>query len=72
MLKVKTSKQKLPSNSSNHAKIIVIHEASHECVIKSISQHIREECGLSSDKISPTILYEDNVMYSSVAKSIYQ
>ena len=54
-------KQTLSATSSNHSEIIAIHEASHECVwLRSVMQHIRENCGLSSIKDSPTILYEDN------------
>jgi hypothetical protein len=47
--------------SSNHSEIIAIHEASRECIwLRSLIQHIREKCGLSTIKDSPTILYEDN------------
>ena len=28
---------------------------------RSMTQHIRETCGLSSSKNLPTILYEDNI-----------
>jgi hypothetical protein len=55
-------KQTISATSSNHSEIIAIHEASRECVwLRSIIQHIREKCGLSSIKDNPTILYEDNV-----------
>ncbi|RVW19230.1 Copia protein [Vitis vinifera] len=38
-----------------------IHEASRECIwLRSMIQHIRESCGLSSIKGDPTILFEDN------------
>jgi hypothetical protein len=54
-------KQTLVATSSNHSKIIAIHEASWECIwLRSLIQHIREKCGLSTIKDSPTILYEDN------------
>ena len=57
-------KQTISATSSNHAKIIAVHEASSECVwLKSIIQHIRENCGLSSIINSPMILYKDNVAY---------
>jgi hypothetical protein len=50
------------ATSSNHSEIIAIHEASRECIwLRSLIQHIREKCGLSTIKDSPTILYEDNV-----------
>jgi hypothetical protein len=54
-------KQTLVATSSNHSEIIAIHEASRECIwLRSVIQHIREKCGLSTIKDSPTILYEDN------------
>jgi hypothetical protein len=54
-------KQTISATSSNHSEIIAIHEASRECVwLRSVIQHIREKCGLSSIKDNPTILYEDN------------
>jgi hypothetical protein len=54
-------KQTLVATSSNHSEIIVIHEASRECIwLRSLIQHIQEKCGLSTIKDSPTILYEDN------------
>ena len=53
--------QKISATSSNHLEIIAIHEASRECVwLRSIIQHIQEQCGLSSIKGSPTIVYENN------------
>ena len=49
------------TTSSNHSEILVMHEASRECVwLRSMIQHIRESCGLSSIKNNPTVLYEDN------------
>uniref|UniRef100_A0A2N9GLH0 Reverse transcriptase Ty1/copia-type domain-containing protein n=1 Tax=Fagus sylvatica TaxID=28930 RepID=A0A2N9GLH0_FAGSY len=54
-------KQTISATSSNHSEIIAIHEASRECVwLRSVIQHIREKCGLSSIKDNLTILYEDN------------
>ena len=47
---------------SNHLEILIIHEASRECIwLGSMIQHIRESCGLSSIKGDLTILFEDNV-----------
>ena len=55
-------KQTIVVTSSNHSEILAIHEASHECIWqRSMIQHIRESCGLSSIKGDPTILFEDNV-----------
>ena len=57
----KSVKQTSFATSSNQSEIIAIHEASHECIwLRLVIQHIREKCGLSSIKESPTILYEDN------------
>ena len=54
-------KQTITTTSSNHAEILAIHEASQECVwLRSVIQHIRQTCGLSSGKMILTIIYEDN------------
>ncbi|KAL0561639.1 hypothetical protein IC582_002079 [Cucumis melo] len=54
-------KQTMTVTSSNHAKILAIHEVSGECVwLRSMTHHIRETCGLSFSKNLPTILFEDN------------
>ena len=50
------------ATSSNHSKILAIHETSREYIwLRSMIQHIRESCGLSSMKGDPTILFEDNI-----------
>jgi len=55
-------KQTLIATSSNHLEIIAIHEASQECIwLRSVIQHIREMCGLSTIKDRLIILYEDNI-----------
>jgi hypothetical protein len=60
------------SISSNYLEIIVIHEASRECIwLRSLIQHIREKCGLSIIKDSPTILYENNVTCITQIKGGY-
>ena len=49
------------ATSSNHLEILIIHEASRECIwLRSMIQHIRESCGLSSIKGDSAILFEDN------------
>ncbi|CAM8948646.1 unnamed protein product [Rhodiola kirilowii] len=56
----RSQKQTVVATSSNHAEVIALHEASHECVwLKSITQHIRVTSGLSSVN-DPITLYEDN------------
>ncbi|CAH9082712.1 unnamed protein product, partial [Cuscuta epithymum] len=38
-------KQMIAATSSNHAKLLAIHEASRECVyLRSVIQHIRWSC----------------------------
>ncbi|RVW88735.1 Retrovirus-related Pol polyprotein from transposon TNT 1-94 [Vitis vinifera] len=50
-------KQTMVATSSNHSEILAIHEASRECIwLRSMIQHIRESCGLSSIKGDPTII----------------
>ena len=54
-------KQTMVATSSNHSEILVIHEAIRECVwLRSMIQHIRKSCGLSSIKDKTTVLYENN------------
>ncbi|GJZ27792.1 hypothetical protein Tco_0572439 [Tanacetum coccineum] len=52
----RSQKQTLVATSSNHAKFIVLHEASRECVM---TQLIVTSCGLNKEK-NPTIIHEDN------------
>ena len=64
--------QTITATSSNHAKILALHEASRECVwLRSVVQHILQNCGISSGKMNPTILYEDNVACISQLKGGY-
>ncbi|XP_074290139.1 secreted RxLR effector protein 161-like [Silene latifolia] len=68
----RSMKQTLVATSSNHAEILAIHEASRECIwLKSVIQHIREDCGLSSRKEAPTVLYEDNAACIAQLKEGY-
>ena len=54
-------KQTMVATSSNHSKILAMHEASRDCVwLKSMIQHIIKSCGLSSIKNKLTVLYENN------------
>ena len=60
------------ATSSNHSKILAMHEASRECVwLRSMIQHIIKSCKLSSIKSKPIILYEDNVACISLVKVGY-
>ena len=68
----RTTKQTITATSSNHAKILAIHEASRECVwLRSIINHIHKPCGLSYQREVPTILYEDNTACLSQLKAGY-
>jgi len=54
-------RQSMVATSSNPSKILAIHEANRECIwLRFTIQHIRESCGLSSTKNTPTTLFEDN------------
>ncbi|GJR62748.1 hypothetical protein Tco_1504910 [Tanacetum coccineum] len=65
-------KQTMSATSSNHAKILSIHEASRECVwLRSVTQHIRESCGISSGQESPTVVHEDNAACIAQLKDEY-
>ncbi|GJY18204.1 hypothetical protein Tco_0389695 [Tanacetum coccineum] len=58
--------------SSNHAKILAIYEASQECVwLRSVTQHIRESCRISSGHESPTAVHEDNAACIAQLKDKY-
>ncbi|GKE22613.1 hypothetical protein Tco_1434125, partial [Tanacetum coccineum] len=62
----------MSATSSNHAKILAIHEASRECVwLRSMTQHIRESCGISLGQESPTVVHEDNATCIAQLKDIY-
>ena len=62
----RSMKQTISATSSNHAEILAIHEASRECVwLRSVIQHIREDCGLSTGKESPTDGYMLHVSLNS-------
>ena len=57
---------------SNHSEILAMHEASRECVwLRSMIQHIKKLCGLSSIKNKPTVLYENNVACIAQVKGGY-
>ena len=65
-------KQTMVTTSSNHSEILVMHEASRECVwLRSMIQHIRKSCRLSSIKNKPTVLYENNVACIAQVKGGY-
>ena len=60
------------ATSSNHSKIIAIHEVSRECIwLGSMIQHIQESCGLPSIEDNPTTLFEDNAACIAKIKGGY-
>ncbi|XP_056687994.1 secreted RxLR effector protein 161-like [Spinacia oleracea] len=64
----RSMKQTIKATSSNHSEILAIHEASRECVwLRSVIQHIREDCGLSSGKEAPQFYMRiiQHVLHSS-------
>ncbi|GKE55121.1 hypothetical protein Tco_1490277, partial [Tanacetum coccineum] len=65
-------KQTMGATSSNHAKILAIHDASRECVwLRSVIQHIRESCGISSGQEAPAVIHEDNATCIAQLKDEY-
>ena len=66
-------KQIMVATLSNHSKILIIHEASCECIwLRSMIQYIQEFCGLSSIKDDPTILFKDNAAcIAQITRGLY-
>ena len=57
-------KHTMVTTSSNHSKIIALHEASQECIwLQPLVQHIHGSCGITTNDISPTVLDKDNAAY---------
>ncbi|XP_052620553.1 uncharacterized protein LOC122194735 [Lactuca sativa] len=66
-----SQKQTLVATSSNHAEIIVLNEASRECIwLRSMRQLILSSCGLDKDKC-PILIYEDNLACVTQMKEGY-
>ncbi|XP_035845241.1 secreted RxLR effector protein 161-like [Helianthus annuus] len=65
-------KQTITTTSSNHAEILAIHEASRECVwLRSVIQHIRGSCGISTIDEGAIILHENNAACIAQLKEGY-
>ena len=61
VISLRSFKQTVVAISSNHVEILALYEASKECVwLKSLIQHVRISCQLSSIAGIPNIIYEDN------------
>ena len=65
-------KQTIAATSSNHSEILAINEASRECVsLRSMTNHIRVDCGMTERKYAPTVMYEDNAACIAQVKDGY-
>ena len=65
-------KQTMVATSSNHSKLLPIHEASRECMwLRSMIQHIRDSSGLPPISNTTTTLYEDNAACIAQLKGGY-
>ncbi|XP_013738675.1 uncharacterized protein LOC106441398 [Brassica napus] len=65
-------KQTIAATSSNHAKILAIHEASREVIwLWSMTNHVRVDCGMTEGRDAPTIMYEDNAACIAQLKDGY-
>ncbi|CAH9090012.1 unnamed protein product [Cuscuta epithymum] len=68
----RSMKQTLTATSSNHAELIALYEAGRECVwLRSMIQHIQNECGIKSFTSNPTVIYEDNTACIAQIKGGY-
>ena len=66
-------KQTMVATSSNHSKILIIHEACRECMyLRSMIQHIRESCRLSSIKEEWWNCYSTNKIKWQFSRSIHK
>jgi hypothetical protein len=62
----------LTATSSNHAELITLYDVGREYVwLRSMIQHIQEECGLESVRENPTVIYEDNTACIAQIKEGY-
>ncbi|KAK4389858.1 hypothetical protein Sango_2322800 [Sesamum angolense] len=67
-----STKQTLVATSSNHAELIALYEARHECVwLRSLIHYVCESCGLESIEKSPTVIFEDNAACIAQIKDGY-
>jgi len=66
-------KQTITETLLNHAEILTLHEASRECIwLRSIIQHVRQTCGLSSEKMKSTNIYMKTIVHHcSIERRIY-
>jgi hypothetical protein len=68
----KSCKHTLVATSTNHSEIIVLYEASYECVwLRRMINHIQKLCGIGAIE-SPTIIYEDNTACAAQMQTGYK
>jgi hypothetical protein len=68
----RSTKQTLTATSSNQSELITLYDAGRECVwLRSMIQHIQEECGLESVRENLTVIYEDNTTCIAQIKEGY-
>jgi len=68
----RSMKQTIAATSSNHAKILAVHEANRERVwLRNMTHHIRKVCNLFSEKEAPTVIHEDNAACITQLKDGY-
>jgi hypothetical protein len=68
----RSTKQTLTATSSNYVELIALYDAGRECVwLRSMIQHIQEECSLESVRENPMVIYEDNTACIAQIKKTY-
>ncbi|KAL0291394.1 UNVERIFIED_CONTAM: Retrovirus-related Pol polyprotein from transposon TNT 1-94 [Sesamum calycinum] len=68
----RSTKQTLVATSSNHAELIALYVAGHECVwLRSLIHYVCESCELEPIEKSPTVIYEDNAACIAQIKETY-
>ncbi|KAM1044017.1 hypothetical protein ACFX2J_035011 [Malus domestica] len=68
----KSTKQTLVTTLLNHAEILALHEASHECFwLREVMGHIRSTSGLTSVVDLPMTIFEDNAACIKQLKKRY-
>jgi hypothetical protein len=67
----KSCKWTLVAIYTNHSEIIVVYEASYECVwLRRMIDHIQKSCGICAIE-SPMIIYEDNAAFVAQMQTGY-
>jgi hypothetical protein len=68
----RSTKQTLTAISSNHVELIALYDTGREYVwLRSMIQHIQEECGLESVRENPAVICKDNTACIAQIKEGY-